>query len=80
MKLQVLGPEGAKCKYMAAAVEASARRQGIAYELERVTDLSRFAGFSGLLTPALVVNGRLKASGRIPSEAELDRLLKASIS
>lgn len=80
MKLQVLGTGCAKCKYLAAAVEASARRQGIEYEMEKVTDFMRFPDFGVMVTPALVVDGKLKVAGRVPSEAELDRMLTAASS
>ena len=74
-KLQVIGTANAKCNHLAASAEASARRLGLEYELERVADIARFASFGVVETPALVVNGILKVAGRVPKEAEFDRLL-----
>jgi small redox-active disulfide protein 2 len=74
-KLQILGTGCTKCNYLAAATEASARRLGLDYELEKVTDFMRFADFGVMITPALVVDGNLKVAGRVPKEAELDMLL-----
>jgi len=76
-KLQILGPASGKLNHLAAAAEASARRLGLDYELENVTDFSRFAEFGVVSTPALVVDGNLKVAGRVPKEAELDMLLAA---
>lgn len=79
MKLQILGTGCAKCNHLAAAVEASARRLGLDYEMEKVTDFMRFADFGVMVTPALVVDGNLKVAGRVPKEAELDRLLAPNV-
>ncbi len=77
-KLQILGATSTRFNHLAASVEASARRLGLDYELERITDFARFADFGILVTPALVVDGNLKISGRVPKEAELDMLLAQS--
>lgn len=74
-KLQILGTTCGKFNHLAAATEASARRLGLDYELEKVTECSRFADFAVTVTPALVVNGNLKVAGRIPKEFEFDVLL-----
>jgi small redox-active disulfide protein 2 len=74
-KLQVIGTSCSKCNHLAAAAEASARRLAIDYEMERVAEIARFASFGVVETPALFVNGVLKVAGRVPKEAEFDRLL-----
>lgn len=74
-KLQILGTGCTKCNHLAASVEASARRLGLDYEIEKVTDFMRFADFGVMITPALVVDGNLKVAGRVPKESELDMLL-----
>jgi small redox-active disulfide protein 2 len=75
IKLQVLGQVCGKFNHLAASAEASARRLGLDYELERVTEFSRFADYGVVVTPALVVNGNLKVAGRVPKEVEFDMLL-----
>lgn len=74
-KLQVLGAASTRSNHLAASVEASARRLGLDYEMEIITDLARFADFGVLVTPALLVDGSLRVAGRIPKEAEIDMLL-----
>jgi small redox-active disulfide protein 2 len=75
-KLQILGTGCAKCNQLAALTKATADRLGLEYELEKVTDFLRFADFGVMFTPALVVDGKLKVAGKIPSEAELETFLK----
>ncbi len=76
MKLQILGTGCAKCNQLTAATQAAADRLGLDYELEKVTDFMRFADFGVMITPALVVNGKLKVAGKVPSDAELEKMLK----
>lgn len=75
MKLQVLGTGCAKCNQLATAAQAAAERLGVEYELEKITDFMRFADFGVMITPALVVDGKLKVAGKVPTDAELEKML-----
>lgn len=77
MKLQILGTGCAKCNQLAAATTAAADRLGLDYELEKITDFLRFADFGVMITPALIVDGKLKVAGKIPSDVEIEKLLKS---
>ena len=77
MKLQILGTGCAKCNDLTAATTAVADRLGLDYELEKITDFMRFADFGVMVTPALVVDGQLKVAGKVPSDADLETMLKA---
>jgi small redox-active disulfide protein 2 len=75
MKLQVLGTGCAKCNALTMATEKAAQTLGLQYELEKVTDLNRIMSFGVMMTPALVVDGKVKVSGKVPSVADLKKLL-----
>ena len=75
MKIQILGSGCAKCRALTAVAEQAARDMGLTYELEKVTDVQRFADFGVMFTPALVVDGSVKVSGKVPSLDEAKRLL-----
>jgi small redox-active disulfide protein 2 len=75
MKLQILGTGCAKCNALAQATEQAAQALGLQYELEKVTDLNRIMSFGVMVTPALVVDGKVKVSGKVPSVDELKKLL-----
>ena len=75
MKLQILGTGCAKCNALTQATEQAAQALGVQYELEKVTDLNRIMAFGVMLTPALVVDGKVKVSGKVPSLDEAKRLL-----
>jgi small redox-active disulfide protein 2 len=58
------------------ATEKAAQALGLPYELEKVTDLRQIMAFGVMTTPALVLDGKVKVSGKVPSVDELKTLLK----
>ena len=73
--IKILGTGCAKCNQLAEATKQAADACGIAYEIEKVTDFTRFADFGVMFTPALVVDGQLKVAGKVPSIEELKKFL-----
>ena len=76
MKIQILGTGCAKCTKLYEVTEQAAQSLGLQYELEKVTDLNRIMSFGVMMTPALVVDGQVKVSGKVPSVDELKSILK----
>jgi small redox-active disulfide protein 2 len=74
-KIQILGSGCAKCRALTAVAEEAAHGMGLTYELEKITDMARYADFGVMFTPALVVDGVVKSSGKVPSLAEAKKLL-----
>lgn len=74
-KIHILGTGCAKCNALTEAVKQAVAAAGIPAEIEKVTDILRFADFGVMMTPALVVDGVVKATGKVPSPAELKKLL-----
>ncbi len=74
-KLQVLGPGCQRCQVLYQHAEQAAKELGIEYEIKKVTDIGAIVGYGVMSTPALVVNGELKVSGRVPSSEQLKGFL-----
>ncbi len=74
-KLQILGPGCSRCTNLAAATEQAAKSLGLEYGLEKVTDMKQIMAFGVMMTPALVVDGKVKLAGRVPSVDEIKKLL-----
>jgi protein-disulfide isomerase len=43
--------------------------------MEKVTDLQEIMSFGVMMTPALVVDGKMKAAGRVPAVEDLKKML-----
>ena len=75
--LQVLGSGCPKCKMLAEATEETAKALGLEYRMEKVTDIQQIVGFGVMTTPALVVDGVVKVSGKVPSPEEIRQILSS---
>jgi small redox-active disulfide protein 2 len=75
MKVQVLGTGCAKCKKLTANVEQALREAKLAVTVEKVEDIAAILKFGVMTTPALAVDGQVKASGRVLSPQEVKTLL-----
>ena len=75
VKIHVLGTGCPKCAVLAANAEAAATELGVAFELEKVTDINEIMTFGVMLTPALVVDGEVKVVGKAPSVDEIKSML-----
>jgi small redox-active disulfide protein 2 len=73
--IHILGTGCAKCEQLAAAAKEAADSCGIECQIEKVTDFTRFADFGVMITPALVVDGEVKAAGKVPSMEVLRKMI-----
>jgi small redox-active disulfide protein 2 len=74
-KIQILGTGCPKCKKLAENAEAAAKALGLDCSVEKVTNLNEIMAFGVMVTPALAVDGQVKAVGKVPSPAEIQRML-----
>lgn len=71
MKIEVLGPGCARCQALEANVRQALAEAGCVGDLSHVTDAREIGRRGVMLTPALVIDGRVKVSGRVPTVAEI---------
>ncbi|ERP30998.1 thioredoxin family protein [Chitinivibrio alkaliphilus] len=76
MKIEILGTGCAKCNTLAEHAETAAKNLGRDYELIKITDMNRFIAYGVMITPAMVVNGEVLVSGKVPSCEEIEKLLQ----
>ena len=74
-KIIVLGPGCPRCETLADLTRRAAEELAIPYELEKLTDITQFPKFGLMMTPGLVVDGKLAVQGKVPSLEEIKILL-----
>ncbi len=74
-RIQILGTGCPKCKKLAENAEAAAKELGLECEVEKVTDIEAIMAFNVMMTPALAVDGDVKAVGKVPSKDEIKEIL-----
>jgi small redox-active disulfide protein 2 len=76
MKLiQVLGPGCARCAKLKENAEQAVRELGIEASVEKIEDINVITGFGVMMTPALAIDGEVKAVGKVSSPDEIKQLL-----
>jgi small redox-active disulfide protein 2 len=76
VKLEVLGSGCANCRKLMAVTEEAVRDMGVGgVELVKVEDFPTIMSYGVMATPALVIDGRVVSSGKVPSKAEVTQLI-----
>jgi small redox-active disulfide protein 2 len=76
MKIKILGTGCPKCKKLYAEAEKAIAAAGASAELEKVEGIDDIMSYGVMMTPALVIDEEVKASGRIASAAEIAAWIK----
>lgn len=75
MKVKILGSGCAKCETLAEKVRTIAESHNLHVEIEKITDAGEITSYGVLLTPGLVIDGRVKSAGKIPTDEDILRWL-----
>jgi small redox-active disulfide protein 2 len=78
MEIKVLGPGCANCKKLEKVVAEAARELGIIDPVQKVTDIQQMLSYGVMSTPALVVDGKVKVVGRVPTKDEIKKYLQGT--
>ena len=73
--VKVLGPGCPKCNDLYRLTEMVAKQIGLECNIEKVTDIREITSYGIRMTPALVVDGEVKISGKLPSPDDLKEML-----
>lgn len=76
MKIEVLGRGCQKCKKLFDEVSKALEQEGVAADVTKVEDVQKIAEAGVMMTPALVVDGVIKSTGRVPNASEIATWLK----
>ncbi|NIR50878.1 thioredoxin family protein [candidate division KSB1 bacterium] len=76
MEIRVLGPSCRACDKVYRDTKTVLAELGKAADLEHIRDLKEIGRYGMMATPALIVNGKVKSSGKIPSKKQLKKWLE----
>jgi small redox-active disulfide protein 2 len=75
MKIEVLGPGCDRCEQLFANVEKAIESAGITAELRKVKDIKEIASYGVAVTPALVIDGKIRSIGKLLTVEEIAKLI-----
>jgi small redox-active disulfide protein 2 len=77
LNVKILGSGCANCKKLEAVAREAASAANLPAEFIKVTDMQQIMAYDLLSTPGLVINDKLVSSGRIPTQAEVQKWMSA---
>jgi len=75
MIIKILGSGCANCKKLFANTQEAVQELNLDVKIEEVKDLDEIINYGVMKTPALVVNEKVKASGRVLGKEEIKKFL-----
>jgi len=80
MKIKVLGPGCVNCNNLEEMAKTAVKELGIDATIEKIADVVEIARQGILSTPGLIVNGKLKHTGKpLPSLEKVKELIKSEV-
>ena len=76
MKIEILGTGCPKCKKLEENARKAVSELKMKAEIAKVTDIGKIIEHGVMTTPSLAIDGKVKASGRIPDVEEIKKWLK----
>lgn len=75
MKIEILGMGCPKCKQLTANAETAVKELNINAEINKVTDIDKITKYGVMMTPALVVDGKVVSYGKLLSKDDIKKII-----
>ena len=75
MELKVLGSGCAKCKILERITKEAVEELKLDATVEKVEDIQKIMEYGVMFTPALVIDGEVAFSGKVPKLKEMKEIL-----
>ncbi len=75
MHIKILGSGCKKCLTLGENTRVALEQKGLQADIEKITDFAQIAAYGVMSTPALVIDGKVVAVGKVLSSSEIVPLL-----
>jgi len=79
MDIKILGPGCKNCVLLHKITTQVVQELGLDATIEKIEDYGQIASYGVMSTPALVVDGVVVLSGRVPTPSHLKEILEGSL-
>ena len=73
MKIEILGMGCPKCKKLYENAQSAVKELNAQAEVVKVEDIQKIMDYGLMSTPAIAIDGEVKAAGRIPAPDEIKK-------
>lgn len=77
MNIKILGSGCSNCKKLYQLAAETVKEVGIEAGIEKVEDIQKIMAYGVMRTPAVVINEKVKVSGKIPSKEEIKKYIES---
>lgn len=77
MTIKILGTGCPKCKKLEANARKAVEQAGISAQIEKVTGVNDIMKYNVMMTPALVIDEQVKATGKVLTPEQISKLLSS---
>jgi small redox-active disulfide protein 2 len=74
-KIKILGAGCPKCTQLFSVAEKAAQELNVKFTIEKVSDINEIVNYGVMIVPALVVDGVVKVTGKVPSIDDVKKLI-----
>lgn len=79
MDIKILGSGCANCAKLEKLAKESIAQLGIQAQIEKVEDMQAIMSYGVMSTPALVINGVVKLTGKVPNKTRLLEIIEKEL-
>jgi small redox-active disulfide protein 2 len=76
MKILILGTGCPSCKKLEETIKKAVEEMKTKAKVEKITEIEKIMEYGVMSLPAIVIDGEVKAYGRIPNTEEIKKWLK----
>ena len=76
LKIEILGLGCPKCKILEENARKAVNEMNLKVDIVKITDIEKIINYGVMSTPAIVIDGQVKASGKIVDAQEIKKWLK----
>ena len=76
MEIKILGSGCSKCQTTEKNVKEALYESGLYVQVDKVTDVMEIAKYGVVMTPAVIIDGKVKSVGKIPDTEEIKKWIK----
>ena len=75
MNIEILGMGCATCNKLEDMVRIAVIETGVDANVDHITDIKKIMAYGVMTTPALAIDGKVVAAGKLPTLAEIKKMI-----
>lgn len=79
MEIKVLGPGCRNCEKLEKVVKEAVSELQAEVSIVKISDMEEILEHDVIMTPGLVINGKVKAFGKVPKKDEIKKWIKEEV-